>query len=61
MNYIQEMSETVENFFNYLDTVLENNEDIDVNSINEINELIKQYNFNEEEYESKNKEDRRDS
>ena len=42
-NYIDEMNNTVRQFMDCLNTMLENDPDINVNSIEDINKKVKEY------------------
>ena len=43
MDYIDEMNKTVRKFFNQIDEMLENDPDIDVNSVDELRQKAENY------------------
>lgn len=43
MGYIDKMNETVRKFFNQIDEMLENDPDIDVNSVDELRQKTENY------------------
>ena len=43
MAYIDEMNKTVRKFFNQIDEMLENDPDIDVNSVDELRQKVENY------------------
>ena len=43
MTYIDEMNKTVKKFLNQIDEMLENDPDIDVNSVDELRQKVENY------------------